>query len=85
MLLRSEVEELWEILIEAEISEEILRQDKCTKQLALSAARNVKFHLSQPKVSQFFVVNAIEKRSDSDSLGFRSKMIILFFYYFLYL
>jgi hypothetical protein len=48
----------WEILAAA-VSEEISGQEKCTKQLVLSAAKNAKYHSSQQKASLFFARNAI--------------------------
>jgi hypothetical protein len=53
---------------EAAILEEILGREKCTKQLALNVAKNVKFHSSQLKASLFIAENAMQKRKNTDFL-----------------
>ena len=45
--------------------EEILDQEKCTKQLVLSAVKNVKYHLSQKKEEMFSAKNALRRKKDS--------------------
>jgi len=42
------------------VSEEILDLEKCTKQLALNAVKNAKFHSSPQKASLFIVAIVIE-------------------------
>jgi hypothetical protein len=37
-------------------------QEKCTKQFAMNASKNVKFLLNQPKASQSIAENVSEKR-----------------------
>ena len=50
-------------------SEGISDREKCIRQLAQSAAKNVKYHSSQSKASQFIAGNATEKRKLSNSLS----------------
>ncbi len=45
--------------------EEILAQEKCTKQLVLSVVKNVKYHLSQKKEEMFSAKNALRRKKDS--------------------
>ncbi len=54
-------------VVETGVSEEISALGRCIKQLVLSAGRNVKFHSSQQKASQFIAGTAIEKERISDS------------------
>ena len=64
----------WENLGEAEAateeaaaSEEILGQDRCIKQLALTAVRNAKFRSSQQMASPYTAGTAIQKERDFNS------------------
>jgi hypothetical protein len=42
-------------------------QEKCIKQFALNASKNVKFHSSQQKASQFIAENAFKSTDLQDS------------------
>jgi len=55
---------------------EILDHEKCTKQHALSVARNVKFLSSQQKAGLYFAKSAIRKRNHS------SRSFALYFFLF---
>jgi hypothetical protein len=59
-----------------DLEAEILVREKCTKQYALSAARNAKFLSSQQKAGLYFAKSAIRKRNNSRSF-------CTFFFYFL--
>ena len=61
---------IWKDL-EAAGSEGISGQERCIKQLALSAVRNVKFHSSQQKASQFIAEIAIAKEEEFNSLSIK--------------
>jgi len=49
--------------------EGISAQEKCTKQLAQSAATNVKYHSSQQKASQF-TAGTVTQKDESHAFNF---------------
>lgn len=61
---------------EAAAQEEILAQEKCIKQYALSADKNAKFLLSQPKANLFIAGNVSERRSSFNFLKFFFNLIL---------
>lgn len=61
--------------------EGISGHEKCIRQPALNAGKNVRYHSSQLKESLSFAKNAIEKRKDSNSLT-NGTNFFLFFSYF---
>ena len=51
-----------ETMIEAADLGAISGHEKCTKQFAQNAERNVKFHSNQQRASLFFAGNALQRR-----------------------
>ena len=70
----------WESSILA--GEEISVRERCIRLLALSAAKNVKYHSSPQKAGQFFARNASERRDSSNNSSDDAK--IKPFFYFLF-
>jgi hypothetical protein len=68
--LTTDQEDLKAVSEETILEASIVDQEKCIKQFALNVSKNVKFHSSLLKVSQFIVKNALLKESQDSRVRF---------------